>query len=174
VSDSAKLSGVGSCFFDVCVANMCFMDIADMQNTMKEAFRTLKNKGRFIFSITHPMADFLQPWITIKNHGKKYFARAVCAYMSECKSKFIFSASGLALTHYHRSVGDYLRYLREAGLWLNRFVEIITKKKIYKITGLETVAREARDKYKDLADKKRKEFATREIPLFLLVEAVKL
>ncbi|GAF74352.1 unnamed protein product, partial [marine sediment metagenome] len=41
-------------FFDFAIATMSFMDIADTEKALSEAFRVVKPNGFFQFSITHP------------------------------------------------------------------------------------------------------------------------
>ena len=175
VRDAANLHDLRSRSFDIVVANMCLMDIADAKGALKEASRVLKKNGRIIFSITHPVFDdYAQQWTIIKEKGKKYFARAIYKYLSLVAWKFGLWASGVKTTQYHRPLETYFIYLRNAGFLVDEFREIATKKKIKKATKETRGVRLRRSRYTTLIEKKMKELAGKEIPLFLVVRAVKI
>lgn len=173
--DASNLHSFKSKSFDIALANMSLMDIADAKRAIKEASRVLKGGGRFIFSITHPVfCDFRQQWVIIREGGKKYFARATGKYLSSCAEKHTLWASGIKVTQYHRSVETYLEYLRNANLFISDFKEIATRKLVTKARKEHGDVKFRRSKYKTLQEKKIKEFAGREIPLFLVIGSVKL
>lgn len=175
VRDAANLRGLKSKSFDIVVANMCLMDIVDAAGVTKEVSRVLKKNGRFVFSITHPVFNaFGQKWTIIQERGKKYFARAIYKYLSSSREKFKTWASGVKTTYYHRSIEAYFRYLRNSGFLIDEFREITTKKKVTKATKKDGNAKLRRSKYTTLTDKKMKELAGKEIPFFLVVEALKI
>jgi len=176
--NAAELRGVKNKSFDAVIANMCLMDIADAERATKEASRVLKKNGQFIFSVTHPaFSDFRQYWTIAKQKGKKYFARVVPTYLSSSAEKFIFPIAGIKkfeATQYHRSIDTYFTYLRKAGFLVSDFREIATKKPVVKANFKrdgDTSLR--RSKYSKTLEKKMKELAGREIPLFLVIGSVK-
>ncbi|MHA2124056.1 MAG: class I SAM-dependent methyltransferase [Promethearchaeota archaeon] len=50
-----KLSEFESNYFDLIVSNVVMVDVADVKQAFKELNRVLKDKGRFIWSNTHPV-----------------------------------------------------------------------------------------------------------------------
>jgi len=176
VRNAAKLYGLKSRSFDIVIANMCLMDIADAQGTIKEASRVLKKNGYFLFSITHPVFNTVgDEWTILKaEDGKKYFARAIYKYLSSVKGTFNLWASGIQTDLYHRSIQTYFKYLLNSGFLINEFIEIPTKKKVTKATKQDGNMRIRSSKYTTLFDKKIKESAGKEIPLFLIIGALKI
>ena len=174
IRDAANLRGIRSGSFNIVLANMSLMDIADTKNAIKEASRVLKRGGRFIFSILHPsFCNFRQQWVVIKEGGKKYFARAVSQYSSSVAEKRTLWASGVKATHHHRSVETYFRYLKSANFLISDFEEINTKKPVIKAKKEDSDVKFRRSKYATLKEKKMKEVAVKEIPIFLIIGAVK-
>jgi len=172
--DAANLYDLKSKSFDIVVANMSLMDIANAKGAIKEVSRVLKRGGRFIFSITHPVfCDFRQQWVIIREGGKKYFARATGKYLSSSVEKRTLWASGIKATEYHRSVETYFGYLRSANLFVSDFKEIATREPVTKARREHGDVKFRRSKYKTLREKKIKEFAGREIPFFLIIGSVK-
>lgn len=175
VRDAANLRGLENRFFDVALANMSLMDIADAKGAIKEVSRVLKKGGRFVFSTTHPVfCDFRQQWVIIRQGGKKYLARAIGKYLSSSAEKHTLWASGVKSTQYHRSVETYFGYLRSSGFLVSDFKEIATKKPVTKAKKEHGDIKFRRSKYKTLQEKKVKEFAGKEIPLFLVIGSVKI
>jgi len=172
--DAANLHSLKSKSFDIALANMSLMDIADAKGAIEEVSRVLERGGRFIFSITHPaFCDFQQQWIIIREGGKKYFARATEKYLSSSAEKHTLWASGIKATQYHRSVETYFGYLRSANFVISDFKEIATRQPVTKARKEHGDVKFRRSKYKTLREKKIKEFAGQEIPLFLVIGSVK-
>lgn len=171
--DAADLKGFKNKSFDIVIANMCLMDVRNVENAIKETSRVLKNNGKFIFSINHPVF-FYQKWAYIMRDKKRFFARAVLKYKTPCALKRILWSTGVKVTGYRRPIEEYLKYLKNAGLILDDFREIVSKKKLKK-------AREGHlqeDKFKSSryineADRKLKKAIKKEIPDFLIIAAVK-
>lgn len=174
VRDAANLHGIKSASFDIAVANMSLMDIADAKRAVKEISRVLKKNGYFIFSITHPaFGEFNQQWVIIKEGSRKFFARAVNKYLSSATEKKALWASRIKATHYHKSVETYLKYLRAADFFISDFREIATKKPVTKAKPKNGNVKFRRSKYKTLSEKRIKEVAVKEIPMFLVIGALK-
>ncbi len=174
--DAADLYGIKSKYFDLAIANMSLMDIKDVQSTIKEVSLILKNKGQFICSITHPVFhdDFHQQWVIVKENGKKYFARAISRYLFSATEEHILWASGVKATYYHRSLETYFNYLRNADFAIRGIREIFTKKLILKAKKEDGDITLRRSKYSTLAEKRMKELAKKEIPMFLIIETFKI
>lgn len=172
VRDAANLVGIKNRYFDVVIANMSLMDIADARKTMKEISRVLKKNGRFIFSINHPVfCD--TPWVMVEKNKKRMLAKAVDRYLLSYSKKFTVWESGAKATHHHRSIETYLRYLQDVGFRVNDFEEISTKKPVTKATKEDGDVALRGSKYKTATEKKMKEYAHKEIPMFLIVGALK-
>jgi len=175
VRDAADLYGIKSKYFDVVIANMSLMDIADAVGAIQEASRVLRGNGHFIFSITHPaFCDFRQQWVIIKENAKKYFARAVSKYLSSAVGRYTLWASGIKTTQYHRSIETYFEYLRNANFLVSEFREIATKKPVRKAEKEDGDVKLHRSRYTTFAEKRMKEFAGKEIPFFLVIGALKI
>jgi len=178
VRNAAHLYSFKNRSFDVVVANMCLMDIEDGAGAIKEAARVLKKGGLFLFSITHP-AFHDWPWVIIKQGKEKRFARAVFWYKLSRRYKIAFGATKFHpikknIIQYHRSVEFYVKCLIDRGLKVTEFKEIVTKKKMKKAEKDEKNITFRRSRYKTLAEKNMKEIAGKEIPLFLIIAAVKI
>lgn len=175
--DAARLSGLQANRFDITVANMCFMDIAHARAAFREIARVLKNKGLLALSITHPLfSDFRQQWAVISVKQRKYFSRAVYTYMSPSAARHNFPIPGaldFVKIQYHRPVHTYMRWLKEAGFLIRDYHELTTRLKMTKGKPADGNIRLRRSKYRTLAEKRMKELAGAEIPLFLVIGAVK-
>ena len=176
--DAANLCGIKSDSFDVVVANMCLMDIADAERAVKETARVLKRNGRFFFSITHPFRNLHQHqhWTITKLKGKNYFARVIARYLSFSSGKFVFPIAGIKkieATQYHRSINTYFKHLKNAGFLVSDFREIATKKPVIKADKEDGNITLRPLKYSKIPEKKMKELASKEIPLFLVIGAIK-
>lgn len=175
VRDAVNLRGIKKKYFDIAVANMSLMDMADAKGAIKEIARVLKRSGHFVFSITHPVfGDFRQQWVIIKKNGKKYFSRAISKYISSAAEQCTLWANGIKTTQYHRSVETYFKYLKSANLLVSDFREIVTKKPVTKAEENDGGVKFRRSKYTTLGEKKIKEFAGREIPYFLIIDVFKI
>lgn len=174
IGDAAHLLGFKNQSFDIVVANMCLMDITDAEKALKEIGRVIKVGGRLVFSITHPVfCDFYQQWIIIKHNNKKYFARAIAKYFTTCSKKKVLWASGIKTTYFHRPFSVYFEYLKWSGFYISDLREIITKKRPIRATLEDGDVSLRRSRYKTAAERKMKELARKEIPMFLVVEAIK-
>lgn len=172
--DAADLREIKNESFDIAVANMSMMDIADTEKAIKEISRVLKENGCFIFSITHPVfCDYLQRWVMFEDGGKKYFAKATGIYLSSVIKKRILWTSQAEAPHYHHSVETWFGYLKNANFLVSDFREITTKKTVKKATEKDGDVEFRRSRYNTLAEKKIKEFAGKEIPYFLAIGAIK-
>ena len=92
--------------------------------------------------------------------------------MSPSAKKVKMWTARAKVTQYHRSVDAYVAYLKKAGFLISDFREVATKKKPAK-AGKGDNTRTIRSKYKNLSEKRMKEFAGKEFPLFLVVGAVR-
>jgi len=135
VADATKPWNIPSDSVDVVYSNMLFNEIENLKTPMEEAYRVLKNKGVFIFSVTHPAWDLFiyaqekagVPSKKIKGlHG--YFQRGYAKYIMGSDSK---TNPDLAkeyqeefeVKHYHRPISDYFQELIHAGFTVQSMIE---------------------------------------------------
>ena len=175
VKDAANLRGIKSRNFDIVIANMVLIDIPNAEKTIKETSRILKEKGKFIFSITHPVLnDFIQERVII-NKDRKYLAVAVYKYLTPFSIRETFGVGKITITatQFHRPIGSYFKYLTESNFLVKNLIEVATKRKPTKVNFLPPRKRPYLLKYKNENEKKIKEFALKEIPWFLVISAIK-
>lgn len=174
VRDAANLEDIVKEAFDFALANMCLVDISDINSVFKGVHRVLKQNGFFIFSITHPVFFFCdQKWVTVENENKKYYARAVSRYLSSRAKKYSIWKNGPKLSQYHRALGTYFKHLRNTGFLVAEFHEIATKRKFKKAKPIESTDPFEYNwyEYATTSEKKMKEFASKEIPIFIVFSA---
>lgn len=173
IKDGANLQGIKNSSFDKVVANMCLMDIANYSDAISEFARVLKSKGSFIFSITHPAFwDYGQKWTISTDDKKKYFARVVPQYLSSGRETRMFSKD-FSVTQYHRPISEYVHQLSKAGFFIESMNEVVPHEQPTKASIQDGDTTYRRSKYSTKEDKLLKEFATKEIPFFLIIKAVK-
>lgn len=171
--DAAKLVGIRSRTFDNVVANMVFMDIPHFQLAIREASRVLTQGGRLVFSLVHPIYSDWQHAVVTYN-GKKYYARILKKYLSETSDDRMYWKIGHTTVHYHRPLQSYFHALRNAGLLIKDLHEVRTSRKLKRAPFAEKRIMDKLTRYYlSREDKKLKQAIRKEIPLFLVVEAVK-
>jgi len=173
IRDAANLHGLKSNSYDFVIGNMCLMDVADIKNAIKNISKVLKKNGSFVFSLTHPFHESQQQWIIIKDEGKKYLARAIHEYLSCTTKKSFWSQKKLVTPHYHRPLQEYFKYLKEFGFLIRDFREISSKQMPIRATKEDGNVKLRRSRFKTLKEKEMKIFTTKEIPSFLIIEAIK-
>jgi ubiquinone/menaquinone biosynthesis C-methylase UbiE len=120
--------------FDFCVAIMSLMDMAEHERAVKEAYRVLKKKGFFQFSITHPC--FQTPkWEWLLDENGKRAAIACGDYFkqpTERIGEWIFSSAPRELKDkfdtfkipiFDRTLSSWLNILMRTGFILKKFAE---------------------------------------------------
>lgn len=158
VSPAEDLSWVKPYSQDVVVAVLTLQNMEKIEPVMKEVARVLKKGGRFIFVLNHPAFRIPKAthWGFDENASTQY--RRVDAYLSARKEKMDMHPGRKGSTSFtysfHRSLQDYMKSIRAAGLAITRLEEWISHK---------TSERGPREKAENTA---RKEF-----PLFMMIEA---
>jgi SAM-dependent methyltransferase len=130
VADMVDLAFLPAESFDLAVAYMCLMDVADHQTAIAQIARVLKPAGRFVFSLMHPC--FVTPgehqgWeLRVPNSLRdadrlywkvdNYFERTHWFWK-------IWPTATAATPHFHRPLCDYAAALRESGLLIRDLVE---------------------------------------------------
>lgn len=169
--DAARLQGIKRDSFDLAVANMMFMDVANIEAAIKEIGRVLKPNGKLIFSILHPAFMFDGTWGDIK--GKHRFGRIVWRYLNPYIDINHWDGRRLNTKGYVRPLEFYMKALRSAGFAVTDFREIATKKPLRKFpAGKENLLHASR--YSSDVEKKEKLRARKEIPCFLAMETRKI
>jgi 2-polyprenyl-3-methyl-5-hydroxy-6-metoxy-1,4-benzoquinol methylase len=165
VANSAKLKALADESFDDVVCFMAVMDIAGLDGTFEETARTLRKDGRFVFNVPHPCFQTRSAeWIYEEDAPRTDKSRlhfAVDHYFDRGSIEERVTVLGLSpeplhLTRvrFHRTLEDYVRSLRAAGLFISDLRESIASKEMVR-------------KFPELD-------RSRRIPYFLLVEARKL
>lgn len=98
-------------YFDVVVSNMVFMDIPDYQEAMKNCIYSLKTKGLFVFSISHPCFDIEGHWEEEKPYVK------VSKYFDEYKMQNFIGYS------FHHMLSSYVNLVINEGCAIKEIAE---------------------------------------------------
>jgi SAM-dependent methyltransferase len=117
VGDASRGLDLAAASFDVSVAVFLFnyLTIAQMTSTMRSVHRTLREGGKFIFTVPHPML----PWIRSKE-APFYFDRGELGYFTARDRTFegrIWRRDGVdvEVRCVHKTVEDYFTALSAAG-----------------------------------------------------------
>lgn len=102
--------------FDIVVSNMVLMDIPDYQSAMRNCIAALKNGGQFIFSLSHPCFDEVDPPGLKSGYQAKGYIR-VEEYFDEFEIKQTY---GVAI---HRPLSAYVNFLIRNGCILRNMIE---------------------------------------------------
>lgn len=161
-ADAGRLRRFPDRSFELVVANMALMDIADGEGTIREVARLLAGDGRFVFSISHPCFDTADRsmWVVERGIGSDgsysdKVWRKVRGYREETRRPipwFVSPTRTVFTDAFHRTLSTYSRYLRSAGLAIDRLEEPSPRPEMAK--------KSPQGKY------------IAEIPLHLIVEAV--
>ena len=157
VAPATNLSFAKDSQFDVVVCVLALQNIEDLAGVCKEARRVLKAKGRFVIVLNHPAFRVLRrsSWGWDEEAGVQY--RRIDGYLSAAKiSVDMHPGKGKSVQtiSYHRSLQDFVKALRGAGLAVSQLEEWISHKESGK---------GPRQQGEDTA--------RREIPLFVMLEA---
>jgi len=151
--------------FDFAIATMSLMDIADTEKALSEAYRVIKPKGFFQFSITHPCFTISNLGWVRNEEGKKtgliesnYFKRSECEI-----EEWIFGAAPKEMTNKMRKF-KIPRFTRILSEWLNLLIK----------TGFHL--EEFCEPYPDdeVLQKYPEEYTAKIIPYFLIIRCRKL
>jgi SAM-dependent methyltransferase len=116
-ADAQRLPFASRTFDVACSSYGALPFIADLPAVMSEVTRVLRPGGRLVFSVSHPVR-----WCFLDDPGKEglyaihsYFDRR--AYVEEDEQ------GRATYAEHHRTVGDWVRAIRDAGLSLVDLVE---------------------------------------------------
>jgi ubiquinone/menaquinone biosynthesis C-methylase UbiE len=145
--------------YDAALIILAIQNIGNIAEAFAEAARVLKKDGRLLVVMMHPAFRVPKASSWGWDEGQKAQYRRVDKYLSASSSELLVHPGkrGSEVTiSYHRSLQDFSKALAKAGLLISKMEEWISHKK----SGAGP-----RQKAEDLARK--------EIPLFLMLEAVK-
>jgi hypothetical protein len=98
---------------------MSLQDIENYRRTISEVARVLRDRGRFIFSISHPCFE------TVIVNGKR--VRSTRRYFGTIKYPIKWEMKRLVksfrTTSFHRTLTDYFDALHRSKLFVSRLVE---------------------------------------------------
>ena len=165
-SNAGKLLGVPSSMFDLVFANMSLMDMRNAKDAMKEVGRVLKPKGRFVASISHPCFDVISnsAWIAEKQFGRPPVVfRKVTGYRRSFSHDIYWNVGNGRKKYtkaFHRPLNWYARTLSSNGM------------AIVALEEPEPTSEFVEEEQKNPEDLDGR--GLREVPLHLVIEAVKL
>lgn len=162
VAEADKLAFAKSASFDVAIIILAIQNIKNFAGALSECARVLKPKGRLVIVLNHPAFRIPQKssWDWDAKKGRQY--RRIESYLKEYETEIDMTpgekdASKKKKTlSFHRPLQSYFKFLNKAGFAVFRLEEWVSHKKSQK------GPRSAEE------DRIRKE-----IPMFLMLEAVK-
>lgn len=125
-SDASKLNMFKNEYFDLVVCAMGLMDASDYKEIILEVKRVLKNKGYFIFSISHPCFSFEKGgWKRGKDGNKLFFK--MDNYFLEDETTVDWNMQRLKynfrIKTFHRTISTYFNFLSENGFIVEKLLE---------------------------------------------------
>lgn len=143
ISDAGNLTIFKNNTFDIITCFMALQDIENYQKAIKEAYRVLKRKGRFVFVIPHPCftrriidGKIIGGWEYKK--GSKDFSSKNALYYKVDRyfhtNKYIVQWNMGRLTRhfkslaFHRTLTDYFRALNKVGFLVTNLIEPLPTK----------------------------------------------
>jgi ubiquinone/menaquinone biosynthesis C-methylase UbiE len=163
VSSSSDLHFLSDGYFDIVFANMSLMDIEDAEGTIKEVARVLSKHGRFVASISHPCFDNGRnsSWVLeriLQDSGTETrMYRKIRAYRTSSSEEYAWKISPDERSWtrgYHRPLNWY--------------------SKVYKSCRLAIMSLEEPEPSAEFLEKESDGKFFQEIPLHLVIEAIKI
>ena len=128
VADLADLPSLSPESFDIAVAYLCLIDVADHEEAMARIANVLKPGGQFVFSLLHPC-------FTTKGSGWK--RRVPNSFRDADKLYYkvdnyfenthwfwkMWPTAPAATAHFHRTLSDYAAALRGSGFLIRDLLE---------------------------------------------------
>lgn len=151
VSDASDIKAIESNKFDIIVSNMAFMDIENIDDTVKECSRLVENNGILLFSIVNPLFGIFERQKDEHGHYLK-----LTKYKTETTITNENRGYNFETVHYHRPIGFYINTLARNNFLITNYEEISTKY----------------FKGKEVDDQEFLDFI-QEFPSFLIIKAIK-
>lgn len=123
LDDAQGLTSFGESRFDLVVANLMLMDVADLASVCGAVRRVLHGGGRFVVSITHPCFQAPHADSVVDAEGR-FVARRVPRYATEgaWRSTNPSGIRGRVGAH-HRTLTSYVNALAAAGFAITHLSE---------------------------------------------------
>jgi len=129
----------------------------------------------FIFSLNHPaFYNYGQSWTYGEVEGSKYFSRLVPKYLSNGEDVLTFkfdTKKKTKIINIHRPIEYYLKILFKNNFVITNFIELNTIEKPQKANNEDGKVVLRKSRFTTPEDKILKEKASKEIPMFLIIEA---
>lgn len=121
VADASGLSMLASSSFDIALANMTLDDMKDADGAIRECARVLRDRGRFVASISHPCFDMGKQtsWLVERvGLDTQVYRKVGSNYRNTFEDLVewrIDEGERMQTKWYHRPLSWYVRTLRNAG-----------------------------------------------------------
>jgi len=163
VAEADKLSFAKDASFDVAIIILAIQNIKNFAGALAESARVLKPNGKLVIVLNHPAFRIPQnsSWDWDDKKGRQY--RRIESYLKEYETEIDMTpgekdpSKKKKTLSFHRPLQSYFKFLNKAGFAVSRLEEWVSHKKSQK--GPRSVEE----------DRIRKE-----IPMFLMLEAVKI
>lgn len=121
VADAAHLDMLEAGTFDLIVCNMALMDIEDAAGAIQEVARVLRQKGRFVASLSHPCFDKVDTsgWAIERIYPTTTIWRKMSHYREVAVADFPWlriPGQTVYTRNHHRPLSWYFRALRASSL----------------------------------------------------------
>ncbi len=161
VSNAEDLSWATPSEYDVALAVLTIQNMERIDMVMKGVARALKNEGRFVFVLNHPVVRVPKASQWDFDEEKKVQYRRLDGYLSGKKVQIDMhpgKGGKKSVTYsFHRSLQEYMKILRTAGFCITRLEEWIS----HRVSDSGPRA-------------KAENVARKEFPLFMMIEVQKL
>jgi len=119
ISDASSLKILKGQTFDSIVSNMAFMDIEDIEKTIKECAKYLVKNGVLVFSISNPIYGISER--VFDKETKKYYLKT-----EKYGSNISIKNKNFGTIFHHRPIGFYLDALIKNGFNITAYQELST------------------------------------------------
>jgi ubiquinone/menaquinone biosynthesis C-methylase UbiE len=123
--DATRAWNIPSSSLHSIYSNMMLNEVKNIKTPIQEAYRCLKKKGKFIFSVTHPSWDLfnraqeLAGKPSSKMNGLRgYFERGFASFMMKNEEERNYYVS-----HFQRPFSDYFQTLKSTGFEIEGIIE---------------------------------------------------
>ncbi len=166
ISSSENLSFLEENSFDFAISILSIGNIKNISQTFKEIYKILKNNGKFIFVIIHPCFRIPRQsqWLLDQNQKIQY--RRIDRYLSEMEIPIITHPGK---TKHSNSLDD-----QDYSIMFHRPLEKIVKELVNSAFLISDLEEWTSNKISHGKKAKAENRARKEIPLFLMIEAIKI
>jgi 2-polyprenyl-3-methyl-5-hydroxy-6-metoxy-1,4-benzoquinol methylase len=107
------------CRYDICIANMVFHNIGDLDINIRAIHHLLNRQGYLLFSIPHPAF-----WYSTRSYfdGKSFFYEKEKSYQLPFKIRN-FKQHPSLITYWHRSLEHYVEILKKSNFIITSIKE---------------------------------------------------